>query len=70
MLMKVVPAAIVGLLVIILFVHWVKPLSVYDESGALREFGLGTKNKTVTPLWLVVILAAIASYSYCYLKFE
>jgi hypothetical protein len=68
--MKVVPAAILGLLAIVLFVHWVKPLSVYDESGALREFGIGTKNKTVTPLWLVVILAAIASYSYCYLNFE
>jgi hypothetical protein len=39
-----------------------KPSFLYRQDGVLREFGLGFKNKTIIPLWLVAILLAICSY--------
>ena len=51
-------------------VHWLKPRYMYHDDGSLREFGVGYKQKTVTPMWLVVIFAAIAAYSVCYLWFD
>ena len=68
--MRVVPAAIIGFLVIMAFVHWIKPHMVYEPDGSLREFGLGSSKKTVTPMWVVAILAAIAAYSVAYLKID
>ena len=35
---------------------------LYDNDGALRKFGIGRKNKTVLPIWLLVIFLAITSY--------
>jgi hypothetical protein len=39
-----------------------KPTLIYKEDGTIREFGVGYRNKTVTPLWFVSILLAILSY--------
>ena len=39
-----------------------KPGFIFDKNGRPREFGLGYKNKTVFPIWLVVIFLAILSY--------
>ena len=39
-----------------------KPMLIYKEDGTIREFGVGYRNKTVTPLWFVSILLAILSY--------
>lgn len=39
-----------------------KPNFIYNNKGQLREFGIGTRNKTVLPLWLVSIVIAIFSY--------
>jgi hypothetical protein len=68
--MKVVTAAILGLVAALFFVHWVKPLTVYDEEGNFREFGLGSSKKTVTPMWLVVLLTAITSYAWFLLRLK
>jgi len=38
------------------------PSFLYDNDGALRNFGIGSKNKTILPIWLLVIFLAIASY--------
>jgi len=40
-----------------------KPSIVYQSDGSLRTFGLGYRRKTVVPLWLVVFLLAIFSYT-------
>jgi hypothetical protein len=39
-----------------------QPAFLYDRNGALREFGLGKKNKTIIPIWLVSLVLAIFSY--------
>ena len=45
-----------------LIVHF-KPSFIYDEkNGSFRQFGVGYKNTTILPLWLVSILLAVASY--------
>jgi len=68
--MRSVQVAIGAFLAIMLLVHWVKPRAVYNDDGSLREFGVGSTKKTVTPMWVIAILAAIASYSVAYIKFD
>ena len=45
-----------------LIVQYLQPAFLYDRNGALREFGLGKKNKTIIPIWLVSLVLAILSY--------
>lgn len=49
----------VGLYVLILKL---KPGFLYNNDGTLRTFGVGYKNKTVIPVWLLAIALAILSY--------
>jgi hypothetical protein len=49
----------VGLYVLILKL---KPGFLYNHDGTLRTFGVGYKNKTVIPVWLLAIALAILSY--------
>jgi len=40
-----------------------KPEMIFNnKSDSLRQFGVGYKNTTIVPLWLVSILFAIVSY--------
>ena len=52
------------LLFVILFaiVQILSPAFLYNEDGSLREFGLGTKKKTVLPIWLFAVIIAILAY--------
>ena len=52
-------------------IQYMQPNFLYDRFGALREFGLGKKNKTIIPIWLVSIILAIFSYLFVlyYLSF-
>ena len=43
-------------------VHYVKPSFAYGTDGEFRPFGVGYRNKTVIPVWAVVIALAIFSY--------
>jgi heme/copper-type cytochrome/quinol oxidase subunit 2 len=49
-----------------------KPTLMFDKNGKPREFGIGYKNKTILPLWLMVIILAIAAYLciLCYVNFK
>lgn len=49
----------VGIYVIIIKL---KPGFLYNHDGSLRTFGVGYKNKTVIPVWLMAIALAILSY--------
>lgn len=40
----------------------IKPGFLYNNDGSLRTFGVGYKNKTVIPVWLLAITLAIISY--------
>jgi hypothetical protein len=52
------------LLFIIIFgtIQIIKPSCFYNKDGSTRDFGVGYKNKTILPLWLVSILLGILSY--------
>ena len=51
------------LFVLLFFIfHTIKPSFAYGRDGEFREFGVGYKNKTVLPVWIVVIALAILSY--------
>ena len=39
-----------------------KPGFLYNHDGTLRVFGVGYKNRTVIPVWLMAITLAIISY--------
>jgi len=52
------------LLFIILFgiMVYIKPTCVFNKDGTMRQFGIGYRNKTVIPIWLIVIIMAYLSY--------
>ena len=39
-----------------------KPSFIYNADGTFKHFGVGYKNKSVLPMWFVVILVSILSY--------
>jgi hypothetical protein len=43
-------------------IHSLKPALLYTPEGGFRQFGVGYKQKTVIPIWVVAILLAIFSY--------
>lgn len=56
---------IVIFLFIILYsvIVFLKPEMIFNnKSDCLRQFGVGYKNTTIVPLWIVSILFAIISY--------
>jgi hypothetical protein len=55
--------AIFLFLAVFSFIHFMKPQLMYNTEGGFRPFGLGYRNKTVIPIWLVSIFLAI----FCYL---
>ena len=59
---KIMIAIIIFLLLFTLF-HFMKPGFAYTEEGGFRQFGVGYRNKTVIPIWIVAIILAI----FCYL---
>ena len=53
-------------IIIFLFVfgliQMVKPAFLYNKNGSIREFGIGYRNKTILPIWLLAIVLGILSY--------
>ena len=39
-----------------------KPSIIFYDDGTLREFGVGYKNKTIFPLWIISIFLGVWSY--------
>ena len=35
---------------------------MFKKDGSIRQFGIGYKEKTVLPIWLMAIVIAILSY--------
>lgn len=38
------------------------PLFIYNINGSLKQFGVGYKNKTILPVWLLSIVLGILCY--------
>jgi hypothetical protein len=58
------PTLIAVLLFIIIFgwIQMMKPSCFYNKDGSIREFGIGYKNKTILPIWLLSIALGILCY--------
>ena len=54
--------SIVVFLLVFIMVHMLQPGFLYNRDGSLRDFGVGYKNKTILPLWLLSIILGILSY--------
>lgn len=54
--------SIIIFVIIFGFIIYLKPIGIYNANGSLRPFGIGYKNKTIIPMWLIVIILAFLSY--------
>jgi hypothetical protein len=54
--------AIILFLIVFGTIQLMKPSFLYRKDGSVREFGIGYKNKTIFPIWLLSIILGILSY--------
>jgi hypothetical protein len=54
--------SIIIFMIIFGIIQWIKPAFLYKSDGSIREFGIGYKNKTIIPVWLLSIVLGILSY--------
>lgn len=43
-------------------IQYLKPALFYNTNGSVRDFGVGYRNKTIVPIWLLSIILGILSY--------
>jgi hypothetical protein len=43
-------------------IHIMKPACFYNKDGSIREFGIGYRNKTILPIWLLSLVLGILCY--------
>jgi len=56
-------SSIILFVLIVLIIQQSQPAFMCNIDGSYKSFGLGYRNKTIVPMWLVVILIAILSYT-------
>jgi sterol desaturase/sphingolipid hydroxylase (fatty acid hydroxylase superfamily) len=44
------------------FIQILKPAFLYNKNGSVREFGIGYKNKTIFPIWVLSLILGILCY--------
>ncbi len=49
-------------IIIFVIIQMIRPSFLYKKDGSLREFGIGYKNKTIFPVWLLSIILGILCY--------
>ena len=54
--------AIILFITIFSMIQLSKPAFLYNTDGSIREFGVGYKNKTILPIWLLSIVLGIVCY--------
>jgi hypothetical protein len=59
---KNVNVAIIIFITIFVFIQYIKPRFLYTKDGAIRNFGIGYKENTIIPMWLITMIIAILSY--------
>ena len=59
---NITAVSIILFIIIFCTVQAIKPNFIYNDDGSLKQFGLGVRQKTVIPIWLVTMILAIFSY--------
>ena len=59
---NITSVSIILFIVIFSIIQLIKPLFLYNSNGSIREFGIGYRNKTILPLWLLAIVLGILCY--------
>lgn len=54
--------AIIIFIIIFGSIQMIKPSCFYNKDGSIREFGIGYKNKTILPIWLLSLVLGILCY--------
>ena len=54
--------SVVLFIIIFGIIQMMKPACFYNKDGSIREFGIGYKNKTILPIWLLSLLLGIICY--------
>ena len=54
--------AIALFIIIFGIIQMMKPACFYNKDGSIREFGIGYKNKTILPIWLLSLVLGILCY--------
>lgn len=54
--------SILVFLAIFIPIQTFKPAFLYNTDGSIRDFGIGYRNKTILPIWLLSIVLGILSY--------
>jgi hypothetical protein len=54
--------AILLFIIIYGIIIFMKPACFYNNDGSIREFGVGYRNKTILPIWLLSIILGILCY--------
>jgi hypothetical protein len=54
--------AIILFLIMFGLIQMMKPACLYNKDGSIREFGVGYRNKTIMPIWLLSLILGILSY--------
>jgi hypothetical protein len=54
--------SVIMFVIIFGIIQFMKPTCFYNKDGSIREFGIGYKNKTIFPIWLLSIVLGILCY--------
>jgi uncharacterized membrane protein len=54
--------SIILFIIIFSFIQLMKPSCFYNNNGSIREFGIGYRNKTILPIWLMSIVLGLLCY--------
>jgi hypothetical protein len=54
--------SIILFIIVFTAIQSVKPYFLYNKNGSVREFGVGYRNKTILPIWLLSIILGILCY--------
>ena len=55
-------SSIIIFLLFFTIITTMKPPFIFNRDGSMKDFGLGYTDKTVIPIWLLVIILSIFSY--------
>ena len=58
-----ISSAIILFILIVSILQTIQPAFMCNQDGTYKTFGIGYRNKTVVPMWLIIILVAILSYT-------